>query len=97
MEPVTTSCEKIADSFLKIENFETRSDAEFFKGLKLLISRKSLPKIVDGEFYHSDLLNFKVYNLSKENFGEVISLEDFGAGLLVQVKKNNKTFLSYHN
>ena len=76
----------------KIENVETRSDAEFFTGLKLFISRKSLPKLVDGEFYHSDLLNFKVYNLSKENFGEVISLEDFGAGLLVQVKKNNKTF-----
>ena len=37
-------------------------------------------------------MNFKVYNLSKENFGEVISLEDFGAGLLVEVKKNNKTF-----
>ena len=76
----------------KIENVETRSDAEFFKGLKLFISRKSLPKLIDGEFYHSDLLNFKVYNLSKESFGEVISLEDFGAGLLVEVKKNNKTF-----
>ena len=76
----------------KIENVETRSDAEFFKGLKLFITRKSLPKLIDGEFYYSDLLNFKVYNLSKENFGEVISLEDFGAGLLVEVKKNNKTF-----
>ena len=76
----------------KIENVETRSNAEIFKGLKLFISRKSLPKLIDGEFYHSDLLNFKVYNLSKENFGEVISLEDFGAGLLVEVKKNNKTF-----
>ena len=84
---------KLKQTFVcKIENVETRSDAEFYKGLKLFISRKSLPKLIDGEFYHSDLLNFKVYNLSKENFGEVISLEDFGAGLLVQVKKNNKTF-----
>ena len=29
----------------KIENVETRSDAENFKGLKLFISRKSLPKL----------------------------------------------------
>ena len=76
----------------KIENVETRTDAENFKGLKLFISRKSLPKLSDKEFYHSDLLNFAVYNLNKENFDNVISLEDFGAGLLVEVNKNNKTF-----
>ena len=76
----------------KIENVETRTDAENFKGLKLFIARKSLPKLTYEEFYYSDLLNFKVYNLNKESFGEVISLDDFGAGLLVEVKKNNKTF-----
>ena len=76
----------------KIENVETRTNAENFNGLKLFTSRKSLPKLRDKEFYHSDLLNFEVYNLNKESFGRVISLEDFGAGLLVEVKKNNKTF-----
>ena len=76
----------------KIENVVTRTDAENFKGLKLFISRESLPKLANNEFYHSDLLNFEVYNLNKESFGKVISLEDFGAGLLVEVKKNNKTF-----
>ena len=76
----------------KIENVETRSDAENFKGLKLFITRKSLPKLTNNEFYHSDLLNFAVYNLNKESFGKVISFDDFGAGLLVEVKKNNKTF-----
>ena len=76
----------------KIENVETRNDAENFKGLKLFVSRESLPKLTDEEFYHFDLLNFEVYNLNKESFGKVISLEDYGAGLLVEVKKNNKTF-----
>ena len=84
---------KLKQTFVcKIENVETRTDAENFKGLKLFISRKSLPKLTDKEFYHFDLLNFGVYNLNKEYFGNVISLEDFGAGLLVEVKKNNKTF-----
>ena len=76
----------------KIENVETRCDAENFRGLKLFISRKRLPKITHDEFYHYDLLNFEVYNLNKESFGEVISFEDFGAGLLAEVKKNEKTF-----
>ena len=84
---------KVKQIFIcKIENIETRSEAENFKGLKLFISREILPKLTDEEFYHSDLLNFEVYNLNKESFGKVISLEDFGAGLLVEVKKNNKTF-----
>ena len=77
----------------KIDNVETRSDAENFRGLKLFISRKSLPKITHDEFYHYDLLNFEVYNLNKECFGEVISLEDFGAGLLAEVKKMTKLFI----
>ena len=76
----------------KIENVETRTDAENFKGLRLFIFRKSLPKLTNNEFYHYDLLNFAVYNLNRESFGKVISLEDFGAGLLVEVKKNNKSF-----
>ena len=84
---------KLKEIFVcKIENVETRTDAENFRGLKLFISRKSLPKLRDKEFYHSDLLNFAVYNLNRESFGKVISLEDFGAGLLIEVKKNNKTF-----
>ena len=76
----------------KIEDDETRSDAEKFIGLKLFVSRGSFPKLTNEEFYHSDLLNFQVYNLYKESFGKVISLEDFGGGLLAEVKKNNKTF-----
>merc|ERR1711988_302295 len=71
----------------KIENVETRTDAEHFKGLKLFIPRKSLPKLANNEFYHSDLLNFAVYNLNKESFGKVISFQDFGAGLLVTMEK----------
>jgi len=76
----------------KIENVETRINAESFKGLKLFVSRESLPKLTDDEFYHFDLLNFQVYNLNKESFGKVISLDNFGAGLLAEVKNNNKTF-----
>ena len=84
---------KLKQTFVcKIENIETRTDAENFKGLKLFITRKSLPKLTNEEFYHSDLLNFEVYNLNKKSFGKVISLDDFGAGLLVEVKKNNKKF-----
>ena len=88
-----TFIRKVKQIFVcKIENVLTRSDAEKLIGLKLFVLRESLPNLTDDEFYHSDLLGFEVHNLNRENFGKVISLEDFGAGLLAEVKKNKKTF-----
>jgi len=76
----------------KIENVETRNDAENYRGLKLFVKRDELPKIKENEYYHRDLIGFKVYNKNRESFGEIISFNDFGAGLLIEVKKENKTF-----
>ena len=76
----------------KIENISTRTDAEKLRGLKLFINRDNLSKLADDEFYQVDLIGFQVYNLKRESFGSVISFNDFGGGLLVEVKNNNKMF-----
>ena len=76
----------------KIENIKTRNDAEKLKGLKLFVSRDSLPKLKDDEFYQSDLLGFHIYNLKRESFGLIVSFNDFGGGLLAEVKNFDKTF-----
>ena len=76
----------------KIENIKTRNDAEKLKGLKLFVTRDSLPKIKDDEFYQSDLLGFQIYNLKRESFGLIVSFNDFGGGLLAEVKNFDKTF-----
>jgi len=76
----------------KIENVKTRNDAENFRDSKLFIKRESLPKLSDDEFYHRDLIGFKVYNTKRESFGLIVSLNDFGGGLLLEVNKDNKMF-----
>ena len=76
----------------KIENIKTRNDAEKLKGLKLFVTRDSLPKLKDDEFYQSDLLGFQIYNLKRESFGLIVSFNDFGGGLLAEVKNFDKTF-----
>ena len=76
----------------KIENISTRTDAEKLRGLKLFINRNKLSKLSDDEFYQADLLGFQVYNLKQESFGSIISFNDFGGGLLVEVNKNDKVF-----
>ena len=37
-------------------------------------------------------MEFEVYNLKKESFGKIKSFNDFGGGLLIEVKKENKLF-----
>ena len=84
---------KVKNSFIcRIENIITRNDAEKLRGLKLFINRNKLSKLSDDEFYQVDLLGFQVYNLKRESFGSIISFNDFGGGLLVEVNKNDKMF-----
>ena len=76
----------------KIQNVKTRNEAENFRNSKLFIKRESLPKLSDDEFYHRDLVSFEVYNTKRESFGFIVSLNDFGGGLLLEVNKDNKMF-----
>ena len=76
----------------KIENITTRNDAEKLRGLKLFIKRDQLSILADDEFYQVDLLGFQVYNLNRDSLGEIITFNDFGGGLLIEVKKNDKKF-----
>ena len=84
---------KIKNIFIcRIENIITRNEAEKLRGLKLFINRNKLSKLSDDEFYQVDLLGFQVYNLKRESFGSIISFNDFGGGLLVEVNKNDEIF-----
>ena len=76
----------------EVDNIKTRNDAENFRNSKLFIKRESLPKLSDDEFYHRDLISFEVYNTKRESFGFIVSLNDFGGGLLLEVNKDNKMF-----
>ena len=84
---------KVKNSFIcRIENIITRNEAEKLRGLKLFINRNKLSKLSDDEFYQVDLLGFQVYNLNRDSLGEIITFNDFGGGLLIEVKKNDKKF-----
>ena len=84
---------KVKNNFIcKIENIISRNEAEKLRGLKLFINRDKLSKLSEDEFYQVDLLGFQVYNLKRENFGLIISFNDFGGGLLVEVNRNDKMF-----
>ncbi|HET9185708.1 MAG TPA: ribosome maturation factor RimM [Solirubrobacterales bacterium] len=65
---------------------ETREQAEALRGLKLYIPREILPEPEDDEFYVADLVGLSVVTSAGEALGEVKSVQDFGAGDLLEVQ-----------
>ena len=69
-----------------IDGITNKEDAEAFRGTELWLPREDLPEIEDeDEFYHQDLLGLDVFNASDELIGTVKSLDNFGAGDLLEI------------
>jgi len=64
---------------------ETREQAEALRGLKLFIPRDALPEPDEDEFYVTDLVGLAIISPSGEAIGTVRSVQDFGAGDLLEV------------
>lgn len=77
----------------RFKGIESRNQAEELNGLNLYISRDQLPKPDEDEFYYSDLKGLGVTDASGTSLGEVVGVQDFGAGDLLEVRpKRGRTF-----
>lgn len=56
---------------LTFEDFNSINEVEHFKTKMLQIEREKLPKLSDGMFYESDLLDLMVLNEAKEEIGSL--------------------------
>ena len=79
---------------VKINNISSINEVIKYSGKKIFLERKNMPKIKDNEFYSLDLVDCKVYNGSSL-IGKVISIENFGAGDLINIKpiKGNNFYI----
>lgn len=75
-----------------IDGVNDRTMAERLKGMELYVSRDKMPQEETGEFYYVDLIGLTVLKAGEE-FGTVESVENFGAGDIINVRlKNGKVF-----
>ena len=65
---------------------ETREQAEALRGLKLFIPRSVLPDPDEDEFYVTDLIGLALRSPDGEALGTIRSVQDFGAGDLLEVQ-----------
>jgi 16S rRNA processing protein RimM len=71
----------------RIKGVEDRNGAEALRGLKLFISRDSLPPPEDeDEFYLADLIGLAVETAAGQALGKVKAVQDFGAGDLLEIQ-----------
>ncbi len=75
----------------KILGCENRQQAETLRGAKLYIMKKDLPPLQEDCFYHQSLIGLPVRNESGKMLGKVATLQNFGAGELLEVQVKNIT------
>jgi 16S rRNA processing protein RimM len=69
----------------KVEGIEDRNAAEKLGNTELFIKRSDLKKVKKDEFYYVDLIGLDVLNVDRKKIGKVLSVNDFGAGGVVEI------------
>ena len=64
---------------------ETKDQADALRGLRLFIPREALPPAEEDEFYLADLIGLAVVTPEGEALGRVKSVQDFGAGDIIEI------------
>ncbi|ODP36111.1 ribosome maturation factor RimM [Sphingomonas turrisvirgatae] len=71
-----------------------RNAADALRGTELTVARDSLPSLGEGEYYHADLLGLAVIGGDGSAIGTVASVENFGAGDVLEIERpDGKRFM----
>ena len=64
-----------------------RNAAEALRGQLVTVPRSALAPLEPGEYYHADIIGLPCESQSGEMLGTVVSVENFGAGDLLEIEK----------
>lgn len=71
----------------RFEGLADRGLAEKLRGALVEVDRADLPELDEGEYYHADLVGLTCFDKDGETVGSVLSVENFGAGDLLEIEK----------
>ncbi len=69
-----------------VSGVDDRNGAEALKGAELWVERQALGELEDGEFFYVDLVGLRAQDLAGSVFGEVVRVENYGAGDLLEIR-----------
>jgi 16S rRNA processing protein RimM len=73
-----------------LEGVKDRNAAEALRGTQLFVERSRLPEPDEEEYYHADLVGLAVVSQKGEKIGEVVAIQNFGAGDLLEYRLEGK-------
>jgi len=81
----------------RFDGIGDRSAAEALRGQLVEVDRSALPPPEEGEYYHADLIGMPCVDRDGQVVGTVASVENFGAGDLLEVELPNgrKSLIPY--
>ena len=79
---------------LKIKKFDNRNDVEIFIDNQLIIDRKNLPELTEGQYYWNDLEGMEVQEIDGKKIGKVSHMIETGSND-VMVMENNKDLIPF--
>ncbi|GHF57775.1 ribosome maturation factor RimM [Seohaeicola zhoushanensis] len=71
----------------RLGGITTKEQADALKGLRLYALRDRLPSLPDDEYYHADLIGLQVVDTGGAVLGEVIAVQNHGAGDLLEIRR----------
>ena len=74
-------------AIVRFEEVTDRNAAEALRGTVLTIPRSALPPLEEGEYYYADLIGLPAVSDAGEALGEVIAVENFGAGDVLEIER----------
>ena len=77
----------------RLAGVSDRSSAEALRGSLVEVERSSLPPLEAGEYYHADLMGIRCVDREGRELGQVVGVENYGAGDLLEVEIDGKRSL----
>jgi 16S rRNA processing protein RimM len=70
----------------EVNGIADRNQAELLRGIELFIDRDQLPETDGDEIYLEDLVGCEAINSEGHKIGDIISVDNFGASDLIEIK-----------
>lgn len=80
---------------VRFDGIDDRNAAEALRNVNLYIARETLPAVEENDtFYCADLIGLSAVTRDKSAFGEVIAVQNYGAGDILEIRRGDgSTFL----
>jgi len=77
----------------RLAGVSNKDEADALKGVLLYADRARLPKLPDDEYYHTDLIGLTVVDTGGAPLGQIIAVQNHGAGDILEVTGGPKALL----